>query len=42
MNKLGKFFLRFVSILYLIFEKGEQQRSGPSFFEFCKFTSYNI
>ena len=30
-KKFGQVFSRFVSILFLIFEKGDQQKIGPGF-----------
>ena len=31
-KKLDQIFLRFVSIVVLIFEKGDMQKKGPDFF----------
>ena len=33
---MAGFFLRLVSILSLIFEKGHEQKVGPGFFKICK------
>ena len=36
------FFLRFVSILFLIFEKREDKKLGQVFFKVCKYTFFII
>ena len=36
------FYLRFVSILFLIFEKGDEQKFRLFFFKICKYTFFNI
>ena len=36
------FFLRFLGILFLIFEKVEKEKNGPGFFKICKFTFFDI
>ena len=41
-KKLGQVFLRFASIYFLIFQKGDQQKIGPGFFTICKYTFLNI
>ena len=37
-NKIALGFLRFVSILFLIFEKGCKQKNSVRFFKICKHT----
>ena len=34
--------LRFVSMLFLIFEKGDQQKNCARYFEICKYAFFNI
>ena len=34
--------LRFVSMLFLIFEKGDEQRNCARYFEICKYAFFNI
>ena len=41
-NKLGQGFLRFISILFLIFEQGIGKKLGQIFFKICKYTFCNI
>ena len=37
-KELGQAFSRFVSILFVIFEKGDKHKIGPDFFKICKYT----
>ena len=37
-KKLCLVFLRFVSILFLVFEKGDTTKIGLGFFKICKYT----
>ena len=39
---MGLAFLRFVSILFLIFEKVDKQKLGKRFFKICKYTFFKI
>ena len=37
-KKIAPCFLRFASILFLIFEKGDKQKNCARFFKICKYT----
>ena len=39
---LDHIFLRFVSTLFLIFEKGDKQKIGQRFFKISKYTFFSI
>ena len=41
-KKLCQDFLRFVSILFLIFEKEHNQKNKPGCFKICKYTIFII
>ena len=41
-EKIGLVFLRFVSILFLILQKGEKQQKGPGLFKIYEYTFFNI
>ena len=41
-KKLGKVFWRFVSMFFLIFEKGNKEKNSASLFKICKYTFFNI
>ena len=41
-KKIELGFLRFVSILFLIFKKGDKQKTCAKFLKICKYTFFNI
>ena len=41
-KKLGEVFLRFVSILFFIFQKEDKEKNWAIYFEICKYTFFSI
>ena len=41
-EKIGEVFWRFVSMFFLIFEKGNKQKNSAGLFKICKYTFLNI